>query len=77
MVAAQEYVLELLQKPFHQENAPLGCQVDLRHEQPHNCSNELTKKSYINSTVIPNYCSEIVHRKRNQTMPSKLPFKST
>jgi len=29
MVVAQEYDLELQQRPYHLENAPLGYQVDL------------------------------------------------
>ena len=33
MVAAQEYDLELQQRPFHQENAPAGFQVDLNSQQ--------------------------------------------
>ena len=36
MVATQEYDLELQQRPFHQENAPLGYQVDLNAQQLYN-----------------------------------------
>jgi len=42
MVAAQEYGLELQQRPFHQENVPLGYQVDLNTQQ-YNSSHKVTE----------------------------------